>query len=241
MPPTGPKRGPVNLLAGRGPSLYPAERQHNGRGFGLRPQNPERTGQILSEHKDQQTRNTQVAEGAPFESAAGAPRACRFPFERLPETSGGQSRFRQRSRVSAKWRRWRPRRNRHFVLNLLNLPIAHVMTRFSGRPKARGRSRNLSVGTGRVYSVPSGASFLPLSTVLSMLIYNVLQVGGAQPSDRLPGEGSRNLSGSPRTGGAGSGRRTVTCHSFLGSLEVARALLKIAGLFCARIERNRTS
>src|SRR5215472_6765443 len=218
MPPTGGERGSVNLLAGGVASLHPAERQYDRRGLGFRAKDPERMLQILLEYENQQSGNAQVAEGPPFESAASGRRPCRFSFERLPETGYLGSRFRQRSFMPAKWRRWRPRRNGHFVLNLLSLPIAHVLARFSRRPKARGRSPNLSVGTGRVYSVATRASLLPSSTVLTVLIYNVLQVGGAQHTDRLPGEGSRSLSGSPRTGGAGCARRTVTCHWFLESL-----------------------
>src|SRR5215469_1039233 len=160
VPPAGCERGSVNLLAGGVASLEPAERQYDRRGLGFRAQYLERMLQILPEHENQQSGNAQVAEGPPFESAAGGPRLGGFSFERLPETGYLRSRFRQRSRVSAKRRRWRPRRNRHFVLNLLSLPIAHVMTRLSGRPKARGRSRNLSVGTGRVYSVERRSKLL---------------------------------------------------------------------------------
>jgi hypothetical protein len=187
----------VNLLAGGVASLDPAERQYDRGGLGLRAKYPERMLQILSEYENQQSGNAQVAEGPPFESAAGGPRPCRFSLERLPETGYLRSRFRQRSFMPAKWRCWRPRRNRHFVLNLLSLPIAHVL---ADSPDGRRLAADLrAVGTGRVYSVETRASLLPSSTGLTVLIYNVLQVGGAQPTDRLPGEGGRSLSGSPRT------------------------------------------
>src|SRR5215472_13734597 len=242
MPPTGGERGSVNLLAGGVASLHPAKRQYDRRGLGFRAKDPERMLQILLEYENQQSGNAQVAEGPPFESAASGRRPCRFSFERLPETGYLGSRFRQRSFMPAKWRRWRPRRNGHFVLNLLSLPIAHVLARFSCRPKARGRSPKLSVGTGRVYSVETRAGLLPSSTVLTVLIYNTLQVGERDtPIDcQAKAAGACRVRRAPAARDAA--RRTVTCHWFLGSLSKGHGRFrKIAGLFCARIVRDRIS